>query len=271
MLSDFTMGFVGNSARSSVKVVERKVTLPGENGSYAHLKLSGLQCHPSCRFPLYQLLMSIHNQFSSLRTSENEKTFCIKIKSNEWLSRSRIAFYDYYCLRNSEKMAEITLDHLEELLLCLSTTLSVYYPYPKKRHNFSFLSGYSYSSAAQVYSLTFPTLLKPVLDMFGAVIQQSMTEHLLKRRNNLFQVYDYLLKSNKTSHKVSEVVTDLQLNTGKVRIMSVLSQLADCGVISFLCEGRGSSRTIEELEFIPYSNRPLPAALTIEEIICAAN
>ena len=157
----------------------------------------------------------------------------------------------------------ITRAHLEELLTYLSTTLAVYVPYSKKRLNFSFLTSFTLVKTSQSYTLTFPGVLRPFLMLLGGLIQ----EKLLKRRNAQFVIFDYLRKSRRHSHKITDIVNDLQLHTVNVRIMNVLTQLADQGFISFICEGKRGERSIEELQFIPYASRDHSEVLSFEEWI----
>ena len=64
MQNDLGLGFIRKSARTSAKIISRKVTFPLDDLDNAKLTLTGLQCHPSCRFPFYQLSMLIHNQLA---------------------------------------------------------------------------------------------------------------------------------------------------------------------------------------------------------------
>jgi Mn-dependent DtxR family transcriptional regulator len=68
-----------------------------------------------------------------------------------------------------------------------------------------------------------------------------MTEKLLKRRNTQLVIFEYLRKSRRHSHKITDIANALQLQTVNVRIMHVLTQLADLGLISFICEGKRGS------------------------------
>ncbi len=269
MQNDLGLGFIRKSARTSAKIISRKVTFPLDDLDNAKLTLTGLQCHPSCRFPFYQLSMLIHNQLAEhgVISADENTPFTVSISIHEWLSRARVAFIDYHGLRNSDKTVMITRAHLEELLTYLSTTLAVYVPYSKKRLNFSFLTSFTLVKTSQSYTLTFPGVLRPFLMLLGGLIQEFMTEKLLKRRNAQFVIFDYLRKSRRHSHKITDIVNDLQLHTVNVRIMNVLSQLADQGLISFICEGKRGERSIEELQFIPYASRDHSEVLSFEEWI----
>ncbi|EAN4326921.1 hypothetical protein EG703_04735 [Salmonella enterica] len=269
MQNDLGLGFICKSARTSTKVISRKVTFPLNDSDTAKLTLTGLQCHPSCRFPFYQLSMLIHNQLSDhdVNVLDENAPFTISINIHEWLSRARVAFIDYHGLRNTEKTAMITLGHLEELLTHLSTTLAVYIPYSKKRLNFSFLTSFTLIKTSQSYTLTFPGVLRPILALLGGLIQEFMTEKLLKRRSAQFVIFEYLRNSRSHSHKITDIANALQLQTVNVRIMNVLTQLADQGLISFICDGKRGERSIEELQFIPYASRDHSEVLSFEEWI----
>ncbi|MGV7963862.1 hypothetical protein QPK13_23210 [Photorhabdus tasmaniensis] len=273
MHNDLALGFICKSARSSLKVTTRKVTFPVDEMSTSRLTLTGSQCNPLCRFPFYQLAMLIHNQLSLSRHDlkanvvDTDTPITITIKVHEWLSRSRVAYVDYHSLRNTDKTAMITLDHLEELLTALSTTLAVYVPYSKKRLNFSFLTSFTMSRTSQTYTLTFPGILRDIMGTLGGLIQEFMTEKLLKRRNAHFIVFNYLRESRCHSHNITDIVNDLQLQTMNIRIMNVLTLLAEQGLISFICEGKRGFRTIEELQFIPYAERTHSEILSFEEWI----
>ena len=215
--------------------------------------------------------MHAHNQVRlNAYILHDDVSFAINIKANEWLSRSRLAFSDYSCMRNSERMGSITHSNVEELLTCLSTTLVEYSPYSRKRYSFSFLSAFSYSKVSETYTLTFPFRILPLLDVAGELIQVQLTERLLKRRAILLPLYNYLIKSNRTTHLVCELTKCMPPGSEKVRIMPSLIHLTEMGLITFVSDGRGESRIIEELEIIPYAQRTLYDALTIEEMSCAA-
>ncbi|HHE8224318.1 TPA: hypothetical protein ACPFPW_003582 [Enterobacter hormaechei] len=269
MQNDLGLGFICKSARASAKIISRKVTFPLNGSSTTKLTLTGLQCHPSCRFPFYQLSMLIHNQLAdhAANVVDENAPFTVSINIHEWLSRARVAFIDYHGLHNTDKTAMITLDHLEELLTHLSTTLAVYIPYSKKRLNFSFLTSFTLIKTSQSYTLMFPGVLRPILVLLGGLIQEFMTEKLLKRRNTQLVIFEYLRKSRRHSHKITDIANALQLQTVNVRIMHVLTQLADLGLISFICEGKRGERSIEELQFIPYASRDHSEVLSFEEWI----
>ncbi len=169
MQKNLGLGFIRKSARTSAKIISRKVTFPLNDSDNAKLTLTGLQCHPSCRFPFYQLSMLIHNQLAEhdVLSADENTPFTVSISIHEWLSRARVAFIDYHGLRNTDKTAMITLDHLEELLTHLSTTLVVYIPYSKKRQSFSFLTSFTLIKTSQSYTLTFPGVLRPFLVLLG--------------------------------------------------------------------------------------------------------
>ena len=149
----------------------------------------------------------------------------------------------------------------------MSTTLAVYIPYSKKRVNFSFLTSFTLLRTSQSYTLTFPGVLRPILVLLGGLIQEFMTEKLLKRRNTQLVIFNYLRKSRRHSHKINDIVNELQLQTVNIRIMKVLSQLAEQGLISFICDGKRGERSIEELQFIPYAKRAHSEVLSFEEWI----
>ena len=281
MNTDLTFGFIAKSVRSSGKFTKRKVfippaidvlqphSMPGDTSSA--ISLNGVQVHPGCRYPLLQLLMHAHNKIRlNAHTLHDNVSFAINIKANDWLSRSRLTFSDYSSMRNSEKMGLITHSIIEELLIGLSTTLAEYSPYSRKRYSFCFLSAFSYSKASETYTLTFPLQILPLIDVTGELIQTYLTERLLKRRAILFPLYDQLRKSNRSTHRVSELTKYLTPGSEKTRIMPSLIYLSEMGLISFVSDGRGDSRVIEELEIIPYAQRRLYDALTIEEMSCAA-
>lgn len=269
MQNDLGLGFIRKSVRASAKIITRKVTFPLDESNNAKLTLAGLQCHPSCRFPFYQLSMLIHNQLTEQDdiSADENAPFTVSISIHEWLSRARLTFIDYHGLRNIDRTGMITGDHLEELLAYLSTTLAVYVPYSKKRLNFSFLTSFTLVKTSQSYTLTFPGVLRPFLMILGGLIQEFMTERLLKRRNAQFVIFDYLRKSRRNSHKINDIVSALQLHTVNVRIMNVLTQLAEQGLISFVHEGKRGERSIEELQFIPYARRDHSEVLSFEEWI----
>jgi len=269
MQNDLSLGFICKTARTSAKIVSRKVTFPFNNMVTAKLTLTGTQCHPSCRFPFYQLVMLIHNQLAEgdLISVDENAPFTVSINIHEWLSRARVAYIDFHNLRNTDKTAIITLDHLEELLTHLSTTLAVYVPYSKKRLNFSFLTSFTLIKTSQSYTLTFPGVLRPSLVLLGGLIQEFMIEKLLKRRNSQFIIFEYLRNSRRHSHKITDIVNNLQLQTVNVRIMKVLTQLSEQGLISFNCDGKRGERSIEELQFIPYAKRAHSEVLSFEEWI----
>lgn len=264
MINDLTFGFISATARTKANaMLTRKVTLPEHlTLSCSHtltgqLELSGNQCHPLCCYPLYSLLMYIHNHLATREVTANESVISLRIKKHEWLYRSRLVYSDYHNLRNSERQMMIGVNNLEELLSCLSTTICHYTPYAKKEYNFGFLSCYSYSRSAECYTLSIPVMLLPVLDLLGALIQEYMTELLLTRRQYLLPVFNYLRQSLHQTYKVNDILADLYLEKGKVRIMSVLSQLAEHGVLSFVCYGKGEARVISELRFTLYGQRIL--------------
>lgn len=279
MNKDLTFGFIAKSVRSSGKLSKRKITIPTvidvpdsqSIDSTTAISLTGIQGNPNCCYPLLQLMMHAHNQIRlNAHILHDDVSFEINIKSNEWLSRSRLAFSDYSSMRSCKRTGSITHSHLEELLTCLSTTLTEYSPYSRKRYSFSFLSAFSYSKVSDTYTLTFPVRILPLLDVTGELIQINLTERLLKRRAILFPLYSYLLQSNKSTHRVCELTKCMHPGFEKVRIMPSLIFLAEIGLISFVSDGRGDSRVIEELEIIPYAQRTFCDVLTIEEMSCAA-
>lgn len=281
MNKDLTFGFIAKSIRSSGKSAQRKIAIPSDAGLFqpdavgselsSSVSLNGIQLQPVCRYPYLQLLMHVHNQIlANAHIIHDDVSFAVNIKANDWLSRSRLVFSDYSSIRNSERMGLITHGNIEELLICLSTTLAEYAPYYRKRYTFSFLLAFSYSQASDTYTLNFPLRLLTMIDITGDLIQTNLTERLLKRRAILYPLFDYLRKANRTAFRVCELTKCLGPGRERVRIMPNLICLAEMGLIQFVSDGRGESRIIEELEIIPYAQRALNDALTIEEISSAA-
>lgn len=273
--SDFSLGIISSTSRFvSSSNFKRNVTIPGSGFNLrsgdvkeceklpGKLTLSGPVCHRKSGYVLFSLLIAIHNQCNQAPApyehtgpdvTLNASSLRIRLTVKDWVCMARKIAHDISRsgLIKIGSYWTINKADIEELLSCLSATTCTYKPYSTKSHQFHFITSIERCVRTDTYSLTFPATIHLLLDIYGGLVEQEVIRYLNTKLKGMPALYDFVSTSNKTSH----LITEISLATGLTnrRIEKLLSQLSHQGLASYLIDGSGDDKRIEELSLYSYS------------------